>query len=1068
MALNFQENFTKPLTADLTEGRLKGPEDFALAIVKYYLDTVKDGMPVGVPPTLPAPGLNPIAPPPFNIGVSGVKVNPAKEQAMLSVLKAYFMAKDIELTKGAIDGLKGSITQTTNRFNQKKQEITKLVAQVKQASLELKNIPKYTKEIVEGVKEIIGEEKAKIKELQTFFSNLKEESKSLGVDEDKFKSIFQQELGLIESLKSFEIKNFSDFAKIPDLIKNTKQTITRLKGQAVMGTSTNSDTKFSDIKMYVADKLLEVALSFEELAKIVLNPPSFLSYVERLSKKNPKVIRLYRGMQKLDAVERFVKPEIQKLKIQIEGKKAEIQLYIQPKLDTIKQKLEDKVTELSVKVDSSLKTNLYMKATTKVKEFKENHAEYIKEKKKEVEIIQKIIKKTNTLVKQTVTLQKDLVAEFDGIKDELILFKEDVSASVSKYKDLSKEAKKQLADRAAQPLIPKKSEQTTPIDPLIPPSISTINPLELVQGYERRIDSTADLQRTRELRKNALKNQQKPGPTEDQVYTYMSKMGLGDFSKTALRIISESKTDLVTFKRLFEAKRKQFETYKLTIEDMVDEAQDLLKMLQELSNGKGPVGSKVAWAKTKGNQLKKSKVGRFATGVGISLMGLFLDLVTYLKPIIEKVKKLAIRLFEGIKAYVKNKTAKFEKDIESYLLNLIPLKGYIANKGADARVKKLVIDAKRRKAEDLVEQAKHYKNLATIIAKIAKGASGLSKNLITDKNYKFPANQRYVNEIVSGYFGYKKEQDGPSKQLESEEAAFRLKMQELATIDAFVTGFITLLKGVFDSLKSKGGFKEELDAFTLSLEQSGAPYAAGWNQLMSIFNTPIKDPKALGKAVISIVRDAEAVTKMAQAFQSLEVFGFLSRMETKYLGKTRELIKTYVDNPIGNDPNHRQAMEEWALCLDRNQSLVAFLLTKLTETTDRFFLFFNKQVKLFIAKQKVFIKAKLDAIVVAHEADLNKIKDKLINVESVFMGIALDLAARAFWTGTTWQGNTGTNHLTLNIGLFKKINILPEDGATGMAEMIAASFELQLKTMTGLVIPPPNTGIPPIPFQGYI
>ena len=125
-----------------------------------------------------------------------------------------------------------------------------------------------------------------------------------------------------------------------------------------MGTSTNSDTKFGDIKVYVADKLLEIVLSYQELAKIVLDPPSFINYVERLARKNPKVNRLYRGMQKLDAVERFVKPEIQKLKMQIEGKKAEIQLYIQPKLDTIRQKLEDKVTELSVKVDNSMAANL--------------------------------------------------------------------------------------------------------------------------------------------------------------------------------------------------------------------------------------------------------------------------------------------------------------------------------------------------------------------------------------------------------------------------------------------------------------------------------------------------------------------------------------------------------------------------------------------------------------------------------------------------------------------------------------------------------------------------------------
>jgi hypothetical protein len=37
-----------------------------------------------------------------------------------------------------------------------------------------------------------------------------------------------------------------------------------------------------------------------------------------------------------------------------------------------------------------------------------------------------------------------------------------------------------------------------------------------------------------------------------------------------------------------------------------------------------------------------------------------------------------------------------------------------------------------------------------------------------------------------------------------------------------------------------------------------------------------------------------------------------------------------------------------------------------------------------------------------------------------------------------------------------------------MVEEMAASFENQLKLMAGLVIPPPNTGIVPIPFSGYV
>lgn len=1076
MALNFEENFTKPLSADLTQGRIKGADDFANAIVKYYIDTVTEGMPVGVPPTLPAPGLNPITPPPFTIGVSAVKVNPLKEKAMLTILSAYFTAKDMEVTKGAIKGLKESITQTTNRLKQKKKEITNLVVEIKQASVELKNLPKYIEEVIEGAKEIVIEEKAKIQGLQTFFSDLKEESKTLGMDESQFQSTFALELDLVNSLKDFELKSFGDFAKIPDLIAKAKRIVSKLRGESRSGAKglSQSSIKYNDIKVYVLDKLFEVILSYGELANIILDPTGFLSYVERLAKRNPKIYRLYRGMQKLDAVERFIKPQIARLKKQLAIKKKEIKDFIQPKLDLIQKKLEDKVKELTTKEDKSMKTNLYTKTSKRVKEFKEEHAEFIKKKKEEIKIVQKIITKSNKLVKQSTALQKDLVVEFDNIKNELVLLKEDATASVAKYKNLTNDAKKQLADRAALPLIPTNIEKLTPADPNLPPSISIVNSQTLVNGYERSIDSTADLQRTREIRKEAaakaLKDQQSSGPTEEQVLTYMNEMGLGDFSKTAFKVIAESKADLKSFKHLFETKRNQFESYKLTIEDMVTEVQNILTMLQELSESKGPIGTTAAWAKERvtatGNKIKNTKVGRFVTGVGVSLMGLFMDLIAYLKPLIKKALAWAKKLINKFKAFIKNKIAKFEKDIESFLLNLIPLKGHQAQKTKDAEEKKKILDAKRRKAEDIKEKIKHYQKLGVIVGKISRGAAGLSKNLIKEKNYLFPVNETHITNIVNGIFDYKKEEQGDSAQLQTDKELFSTRMKEIATVDALITGIISLLKGMQEAFKR--GLKQDLDAFTLSLQQSGSPYVAGWNQLMLIFNTPIADVKALGKTIIGIVRNAEAITKITKAFESLEIVSFLTRLETKYLGKARQLLKTYAEEPIGDNPEHHQTMQQWLDVLDKRQSIFLFLISKLEDVVDRFFLFLNKQVKVFVDDQKRIIKKKLAALKDEHEVNLQKIKDKLVNVEAVFMSIALDLAARAFWTGARWQGDTGTNHLSLTIGVFKKIKALPEDGAVSMVEEIATSLELQLKTMTGLVIPPANTGIAPIPFQGYI
>ena len=77
------------------------------------------------------------------------------------------------------------------------------------------------------------------------------------------------------------------------------------------------------------------------------------------------------------------------------------------------------------------------------------------------------------------------------------------------------------------------------------------------------------------------------------------------------------------------------------------------------------------------------------------------------------------------------------------------------------------------------------------------------------------------------------------------------------------------------------------------------------------------------------------------------------------------------------------------------------------------------------------------------------------------------LAARLFWTGATWVGSSGSTHLVFNIGLFKKIEANIEDGASGLIKGMAKGFEAQLTAMLGLITPPANTGIPPIPFSGY-
>lgn len=1070
MALNFEIKFTKPLSEDLIAGRISGAEDFANAITKYYIQTVQDGMPVGVPPTLPAPGLNPTAPPPFTIGVIGVRPNPAKERAMYEILKAYFLAKDVALTEGAIVGLKNSVVDTTNRLKQKKKEIVSLVEKVKAAGVEIKNIPTYIKEVVEGVKEIIQEEKDKIQGIQNLFTNLKEESKALGVSEQAFQNTFAQELKLIDSLKTFKIQSFDDFAKIPQTIKETKQAINRLQGQSRSANNAGILSSTSDAKIYAMNKITEVVLSFEQLSKIVLDPPSFLNYIAKLAQKNPKVVRLYRGVEKLDIVESIVRPELKRLEVELDNAKREVKQYIQPKIDALKQKVEDKVAELTIKVDNSMKTRLYLKVKDRVQDFRKNHEESLREKKQDLQTLQKAIGKANEIIKKVAALEKGLVEEFEGIKSELIIIKQEAAGSILKYRDLSTQAKNQLAKRAQQPIIPQNIDKITPANPIEDPRVNTSNPGEFVRGYERRIDSTADLERTRDLRKNAAKNQQASGPTSEQVYNYMNTMGLGDFSESAVKVIAEAKTDLDTFKRLFELKRNNLQTYKLTIEELVSDVQELLSLLQEVSESSGPVGKKVAWAKDAavivGSRVKYSSAGRFVGGVAISLKDLFIDIISYITPYVKKAISWAKKLLEKVKAFIKRKIATFEKDVETYLLNLIPLQGKVPQAIKDAQNLKLILDAKRVRAEELKEKAKSIQKQVAALGKAARGVAGLSKNLFQQKNYNYAANEPFIKNTIDGIFAFKTERAGAgdAQNLKIEKDYFYEKLKQLQSIDFLVNSFLLIVQDI----QSNTAIKKELTDFNDSIKNTAAPYVAGFNELLSIAGTPIKSAPQLSKALISITGDERIMTSVETALDSADVVGFLVDLESRYLKKTRQALRTYVDNPISSNPEHTIMLEEFLSVLDKKQSFIKFLLKKLKDIIAKVTRFIDKQIKLFIDEQKILAQKVLAKWRTTNEIELERIKDRAVNVEAVFMSVALGLAARAYWTGTTWPGSTGSNHITLNIGPFKPIKALPQDGVVSMVEEIAVSFENQLKLMAGLVVPPLNTGIVPIPFNGYV
>ena len=1129
MAYNFQQDFIEALTKDLTEGNLGGAEDFANAVTKYYMNTVKKGLPQGVPTTLPAPGLNPTAPPPFVIGTSGVKPNQAKQKIFYETVKAYFLAKELSLDKGSIKGLKDSIEQTVNKLKLKKAEIQDLVTKTKALAVEIKNVPVYILETIEGAKEIIQEEKDKVKNIGNLFGNLKEELKRQGIDEAKFKSMFSQELSLIDQVQNFTITSFQDFTALPDKIRTIKGTVSNIKssagivtplinspadleraraakqnysafdqnkpaeatasgsadiGQFAGDSVTNQirkaqyaqQDKINALKFYAANRIGESASSIEQLSLIVVDPPRFIEYLRRLARKNPKVNRLYQAITKLDAIERFVKPELKKLEIQIEIKKKEIKDYIQPRIDALKQKLEDRVTEYLEKKKAGAKLRLYSKAKKRVDEFRKTHEERIRLKKEEMQMIQKAIKKAYSLVQKSTVLQKQILLEFETIKTELITLKDRVQsgAIVSDYLKLGKDIKAGLANIQVSKLANTGSlSAVTPPNPLEAPSLRTTNPSLFVEGYDRQINSVADLERTRDLRKQTIANQQSSAPTREEVYTYMNQLGLGDFAAPVVTLLAEVGTDLNSFKRLFELRRENYKALFDSIKSLLIEVEELLSLLQDISESKGPVGKKIAWTKDKlgnlGEKMKYTAINRYATVIKISMQDLLNEIVRKVDPLIKKATVWASRLFKKAKTFVEEKISKFEKDIETFLINLIPLKGYQKKKLEDAENRKMMIDAKKQRLEEFKNTVEYYQKLGTEIGKMARGSQGLFTNLFQNKEFSYAKNQSHIKNIADGLYGFKiveaKGNAGVISGLKQDKEVFTSQMKTIGVVDAMIRGLIVLFKELISTPAGKL-FLEEVKKFGETLSRTGSQYAVLWNEFTKIFASPPTTAAAI-KAFVDDTLTSDGITKM---LESSEVVTFLIEKEKKYLGRVRETLKTVMDAPLKDKYTTKKGFErlvELNTSLNRHESFIKNLMLQLKKAIDEFVRFIRSEVEVFIEKQKKKIQEKFEKKKATLELELEKIKERAVNVDAKVMSIAMGLAARLYWTGATWQGNTGTNHLVLNIGPFEPLTALPEDGMSGLVESLSKSFENQLTAMTGLIIPPANTGIVPIPFQGY-
>ena len=1067
MPLNFELDFTQPLVNDMTMGTLSDGEDFAKAIVKYYIAAVEKGMPVGVPPSLPAPGLNPLAPPPFTIGASGIKVKPTSKKVMTQTIKAYMVSKELLLNKGAVLGLKQSLEGVTNHLKMKKKEIQDTIQKTKLLVKEIANLPITIQDLVDGCKEIIQEEKESLKNLTNLFTALESE-----FTKDEITGMFAEELSLIDTVSNFKLTSFEDLQQIPQKFIQINTAISRIaKSTGTVGLTTkiensadlarvreltrtqdnmpllgtsfissamslNLDAQLADAtrvtiakedrvaaaKHYIASKLAQAVTSIESLAKIVISPPSFKTYMNRLIQKKPQHTRLLRAIEKFEFIKNIAEPELKKLEKKIQELKREIQITIQPKIDKIKQKIEDKIAEATKKLNQSQAVVLFKKVKKKVKEIEKNQVARAKKVKKKIQKIQKALLMGTDLAQRSVLLAKSLEAEVASIEIELKLLVSDVTTNFSKIKDLGK------GDLEAK--------------------------LNEVNKTQASADST-------------IANTS----GDPEVTAYLVDVGMTDYAKVIAAMVARTGADLFTLKKVLETKRSKFGAYKETIVDLVKKAKELMKLVQEIANETHFPGAAkiIQTASGIGNKIETSSVGRFVVGQAYSLRLLLDDIQKKVKPYIDKAIAWINKQLQTLKKYILKKAEEVKKEVELYLLNLLP-PTFMKKMKEEILIKKNYIEAKKKKIEHYQRITKRYARKFKFVARAGIGFLQLSNNVIAGQNLRYPPNEKPITDLLEGMYGLQLDEldprGGQAKSILDEKKEAYRKLGQLNAIDKLAAGLFLFLKEVSNSTQ-KELMQKDIDDFLESVKSTNAPYLAAIEVVAGIMKSPPASESLLLKLLSDLIIDNTFEDNFNIAFQEPTVVNFFVQFERKYLKKAIETLKTLADAKADDKSDFSILMNRWANSLDKKVPIIKFLLQTVMKIFKKIKSFIEVKIEKFLAKVEKKLKEELEKIKQKHEAELELIRKRLVNVDAIMMSVAFGLAARLFWTGASWKGPTGSTHITFTVGPFVKMKALPEDGVVGFVREIAKSFELQLTTMVGLVQAPPNTLIPPIPFVGY-
>ena len=1080
MPIDFKLTFTQPIFALVQAGGVSGPEGWAKAITSHYSSTVQKGLPIGVPPVLPAPGLAvppAFIPPPFNIGASGITKSAAtaREKNMYNVLYLYYFAKLQAVDKANIEGLIRTVKDLYARLNAKQKEIVKTIEDIKAVKQELQNIGPT----IELIKRELGDEieyqkdqiKGLLKNIDDF--KVKIEAGNFGstygkTGEQVISELFSKEKEIIDIVKNGNLLSLNTILKLASLIQNYVNDKSTIGGQLSAG---NSAGNFVGIKTMIKSMITDMVQNLINLGKSIMDlalyfkPEALSKLVKDMLGRRPALKKVYDLITKFDLFIRYLKPKLKKLQYKKDKLLKEIETQIQVKINQAKAFVKQKIKELGEKIENGHIVKFLKKQKESFELWQKDHKEQIDKWKKNIQLSLELAKRLDTIQKAKERLN-DKWNDFANDKEK------GLEARIKKYQRIIIEAYERTQEQIKQQF----NEASAIDDPKLDFSNMSIGKLRT------------------ELKK---------------LSDYYNAIGL----KTPLLIgigpiiMKKAKLDFEVFQKLFEA---EVESLGL----MAKEACVIYLEIKEVRR---------IWRDFKQNNRSKKSRKKVPNAAS------YADNATKLERLLDYIFSVDVdKLKAELKVYTKKQKEKIEikikafgEEVEIMLLNLIPVHVEVADK----KDKKAKAAAKKQRALEIIDEATYYYELGKEVFKMTDSGLGLLQNLST-KQVLPSQNETLFNTFLDSYYeyqkinfkrGHKQPTEANSgliisynKTKTKEKARIKKEFNVMVLVEMLVKGVKELLKEVKETDFGKE-LKQMYDESSEEIKQST-------KSIVTFLTNPTDDIPTI----------LDVISKLDLRF--LTHPGFMDKLralEKKHLSKTREVFSimlgitgrgdevngaagttlssglvlasrtpisgsaasgsaasgsafrggatatgsanTGIGNVINNAaPRISNAVANITYVLFKNDYFIDILFNLIKDLYAKFVLFMKNFVKKTLKKVTQRLKEKKEKAKEKKKAEQKTEAGKKINIDAPILQAVLTLAIRAYWTGASWYGPTNSKHVVTKVGSFRpKIQALPINGLPGIVKEMELGFTNQMKGIKGIIIPPAETGISPLSFSQY-